>query len=132
MWPVHCVQYTRGAELAGDLNVDRVSHIVKKGTDPRYDSYSGFFDNGHHTATGLGDILKQRHVQRVFVLGLATDYCVNFTVLDALQLGYETVLIEDGCRGVNLNDGDVANAIETMRQQGADVRHSAQVLQETK
>ncbi len=132
MWPVHCVQNTRGAEFADDLNVDRVSYIFKKGTDPRYDSYSGFFDNGHHTATGLGDFVKQRHVQRVFVLGLATDYCVKFTVLDALQLGFETVFIDDGCRGVNLNDGDVANAIETMRQQGADVRQSAQVLQETK
>jgi len=129
LWPVHCVQNTTGADFAPGLNLDRVSEIFQKGTDPRYDSYSGFFDNGHHTATGLGDFLKQQGVQRVFVLGLATDYCVKFTVLDALQLGFETVLVEDGCRGVNLLEGDVAAAIATMQQQGAHVRQAAQILQ---
>jgi len=129
LWPVHCVQGTKGADFAPGLNRDNISEIFQKGTDPRYDSYSGFFDNGHHTATGMGDFLKHRKVQRVFVLGLATDYCVKFTVLDALQLGFETVLVEDGCRGVNLQEGDVTAAIATIRQQGADVRQAAQILQ---
>jgi nicotinamidase/pyrazinamidase len=124
LWPVHCVQGTPGASLAESLDQARIGSVVRKGDDRRYDSYSGFFDNGHRKATDLDGFLKGRGVSRVYILGLATDYCVKFTALDAVALGYETVLIEDGCRGVELNKGDVARALEEMRIAGVRVLRS--------
>ena len=121
LWPVHCVQGTRGAEFAEALETDRIARVFRKGTDPGIDSYSGFFDNGHRKATGLGDYLKERSVDHVFVLGLATDYCVKFTALDARSLGIETSLIEDGCRGVELQAGDVERAVADVRAAGVQV-----------
>jgi len=111
----------RGAELAAALKTDRVERIFQKGTDPAIDSYSGFFDNGHRKATGLGDYLRQRGVKSVHVAGLATDYCVKFTALDARFLGFETHLIQDASRGVNLNPGDVDTAIQHMRDAGVKI-----------
>ncbi|HHY86143.1 MAG TPA: bifunctional nicotinamidase/pyrazinamidase [Verrucomicrobia bacterium] len=119
LWPVHCVQNTRGAELAPGLNRDRIAKVFQKGTDPGIDSYSGFFDNGHRKSTGLGEWLREKGVTEVFVCGLATDYCVKFTALDALQFGFKTTLIEDASRGVNLRPDDVKNAIEEMKRAGA-------------
>ena len=118
LWPVHCVQNTPGAALVSGLETDRITRVFKKGTDRQIDSYSGFFDNGRRKATGLGDFLKERGVERVHVMGLATDYCVKFTALDARSLGFETVLIEDGCRGVGLKAGDVEAALAEMRAAG--------------
>lgn len=119
LWPVHCVQDTPGAEFAPGLDRTRWDRVFHKGTDPNTDSYSGFYDNAHRHATGLGDYLKQKGVQEVCVAGLATDYCVKFTVLDALALGFETFLIEDACRGVNLAPEDVQLAKEAMQTGGA-------------
>ncbi len=85
------------------------------------DSYSGFFDNGHRKSTGLDTWLKDRGVKSVHVCGLATDYCVKFTALDARQLGFETSLIENASRGVELHPGDVATAVEEMRQAGVEI-----------
>lgn len=118
LWPVHCVQNTPGAEFAPMLRRDRIAQVFTKGTDPGIDSYSGFFDNGHRRATGMGDWLKQRGVTQVFVCGIATDYCVKFTALDAVQLGFKTHLIEGASRGVDVKPGDVARAIEQMRSAG--------------
>ncbi len=118
LWPVHCVQNTAGADFAPGLDRAHITHIARKGTDPTIDSYSGFFDNGHRRATDLGDYLKTQGITDVYILGLATDYCVKFTALDAVQLGLQTYLIEDGCRGVNLQPGDVQRAIEEMRNAG--------------
>jgi nicotinamidase/pyrazinamidase len=128
LWPVHCVQGTRGAELAPALRRDRITKIFPKGTDAGIDSYSGFFDNGHRKATGLGDWLKSKGVTDVFVCGLATDYCVKFTALDAVGLGFKTHLVEDACRGVNLQRDDVQNAIEEMKQAGVTILQSADLL----
>lgn len=128
LWPVHCVQQTPGAAFAPGLAVERIAHIFQKGTDPGIDSYSGFFDNGHRKATGLGDFLRERRVARVFVLGLATDYCVKFTVLDACELGFDVTLIEDGCRAVNVRPGDDARAISAMRTAGAKIAASIELL----
>ena len=125
LWPLHCVQNTGGAAFAPGLQTRRITRIFPKGTDAEIDSYSGFFDNGHKKATGLGDYLRTREVTDVYVLGLATDYCVKATALDARQLGFATHLIVDGCRGVNLSAGDDARAIETMRAQGVRVVQSA-------
>jgi len=124
LWPAHCVQGTRGAELHEMLDKKRITAVFRKGIDPTIDSYSGFFDNGRKKATGLGDWIRDRKIRKLFVMGLATDFCVKFTVIDARQLGLEVVLVEDGCRGVNLVDGDHARAIAAMRDAGASVVHS--------
>jgi nicotinamidase/pyrazinamidase len=121
LWPVHCVQGTPGAEFVQSLDTRRIERIFQKGTDPAIDSYSGFFDNGHRKSTGLGDYLLGKNVTRVYVCGLATDYCVKFTALDARQLGFETFLIEDATRGVNVKPGDVPRAVEEMRSAGVDI-----------
>lgn len=128
LWPIHCVQNSFGAEFVAALHTDGISKVFVKGTDPEIDSYSGFFDNGHRRATGMGDWLKDQGITRVFVLGLATDYCVKFTALDALTLGFETYLIEDACRGVNLQPGDVDAAVAALRDKGVHVIQSAALL----
>lgn len=124
LWPVHCVQNSPGAEFAKDLRMLPTDRVFQKGTDPGIDSYSGFFDNGHRKSTGLDDYLKSKSVTDVFVAGLATDYCVKFTALDARSLGYRVHLIVDACRGVNLQPGDVDAAIEDMRKAGVIVTKS--------
>ncbi len=125
LWPVHCVQNTRGAELHDDLERGKISAVFRKGIDPEVDSYSGFYDNGHKKATGLADWLRQKRITRLYVLGLATDYCVKFTVLDARQLGFDVWLIEDGCRPVDLAPGDGERAKAEMRDRGATIITSA-------
>lgn len=119
LWPVHCVQNTPGAELAPGLNREWIARVFQKGTDPLIDSYSGFFDNGHRRATGMGEWLAGQGVTGVYLCGLATDYCVKFTALDALGLRLKTHVFEAACRGVNLRPGDVAAAVEEMKRAGA-------------
>ena len=121
LWPTHCVQHTDGAKLAANLNVDRITRVFPKGTQPEVDSYSGFFDNGRLRATGLGDFLYEQHVTEVYLAGLATDYCVKATALDACQLGFRTYVIKDACRGVNLQPGDDERALEEVRAAGGQV-----------
>lgn len=128
LWPIHCVQGSFGAEFAPGLNTDAFEVVFVKGTDTEIDSYSGFFDNGHRKATGLGDYLKEKSVEDVYILGLALDVCVKFTVLDALGLGFKTYLVEDGCRGVNLNEGDSDKALSEMREKGAIIAQSDQII----
>lgn len=129
LWPTHCVQGTPGAEFVPSLQRNRWDQVFAKGTDPQIDSYSGFFDNGRRQATGLRDYLRQKGVEEVFVAGLATDYCVKFTVLDALQLGFKTLLIEDACRGVNLQPDDVQAALSTMKSAGAEIVKAAKIIE---
>jgi nicotinamidase/pyrazinamidase len=128
LWPAHCVQHTPGAALAGGLGQGRIAKVFQKGTDAGIDSYSGFFDNGHRKSTGLGEWLKEQGVDEVFVCGLATDYCVKFTALDAARLGFRTNLIEDACRGVNLRADDVAKALAEAERAGAKIVQSADIL----
>jgi len=128
LWPVHCVQGTKGAELAPDLQTDSDTKIFTKGTDAAIDSYSGLFDNGQRKSTGLGEWLREQGVTEVFVCGLATDYCVKFTALDAARLGFKTHFIEDASRGVNLQPDDVKNAINEMRLAGIDIDQSTDIL----
>lgn len=127
LWPSHCVQGTPGSELHPGLDVERITRVFTKGTDARIDSYSGFFDNGHRKATGLGDYLKGERVSELFILGLATDYCVKWTALDARQLGFGVAVIEDGCRGVGLQPDDVPRALEEMRAAGARIVRSVDI-----
>jgi nicotinamidase/pyrazinamidase len=128
LWPIHCVQDSFGAEFVQELNQEKITKVFTKGTDPTIDSYSGFFDNDHRKATGMGDWLKEQGIDTVYVMGLATDYCVKFTALDALELGFTTYLIEDASRGVNLSPGDVDNAVAEMSEKGVKVIHSTQIL----
>jgi nicotinamidase/pyrazinamidase len=127
LWPVHCVQGTPGAELAPGLDRDKIARVFQKGTDPEIDSYSGFYDNGHRKATGLGEFLREQEVKDVYILGLATDYCVKFTALDARREGFSAYLIEDGCRGVELKPGDVDRAIDELRRDGVAILQGGQI-----
>ncbi len=127
IWPSHCVQNTHGAELRHELDRSKLTHIVQKGTDANIDSYSGFFDNGHTKATGLGAWLNERWVKQVYILGLATDFCVKYTALDARQLGFDVWLIEDGCRSVELRPGDGERAIAEMKGAGVAVVESGAI-----
>ena len=124
LWPIHCVQDSFGAAFVYSLHVHKIDKIFTKGTDAEIDSYSGFFDNGHQKATGLHKYLQQKKVKEVYVMGLATDYCVKFTALDALDLGYKTYLVADGCRGVNIEVNDVEKALKEMSDKGAEIINS--------
>jgi nicotinamidase/pyrazinamidase len=115
------VQGTPGAEFCPGLDTSAVAQVFRKGTDPTIDSYSGFFDNGHRKSTGMGEYLKHHRVDRVYVCGLATDYCVKHTALDAIDLGFDVYLIEDASRGVELHAGDVRRAVDEMREVGVKV-----------
>ncbi len=101
LWPDHCVQGTRGAELADDLHMNAVESIFRKGLDPAIDSYSGFFDNGRKKSTGLADYLRGKGIKTVYITGLAGDFCVAFTALDAIDEGFETFLVEDATRPID-------------------------------
>jgi nicotinamidase/pyrazinamidase len=127
LWPVHCVRDTPGAAFSDTLNAGRIDRVIRKGTHRKLDSYSGFFDNARRGATDLEDLLRQKGVGRVFLCGLATDYCVRATVLDALELGFQTHLVLDGCRGVDVRPGDVERAIKEMGSAGARVTASTEV-----
>lgn len=122
LWPMHCVQNTGGALFAPGLDTRKIARVFPKGMNPRVDSYSGFFDNGRRAGTGLAEWLRAQGVTALTVCGLATDYCVKFTVLDAQREGFAVTLCTAVCRGVNLTPGDVERAIEEMRTAGAEVR----------
>ena len=128
LWPVHCVQGSSGAAFSAQLRTERFSKVFRKGIDPGIDSYSGFFDNGKKRATGLTEYLRDRSVNQLFICGLATDYCVKFSALDSIDSGICTHVIEDACRGVELNPGDSAAAIAEMRQAGVSIVESASLV----
>ncbi|CRX39359.1 bifunctional nicotinamidase/pyrazinamidase [Estrella lausannensis] len=119
LWPDHCVQGSKGAEIVSSLDVTKLAAVIPKGTDPDIDSYSAFFDNGHKKATGLDPFLKEKGVKELYIAGLATDYCVKFSTLDALALGYDVFVVIDACRAVNLNPLDEQEAISEMQSRGA-------------
>lgn len=128
LWPVHCVQNTPGADLHPRLDRTRIDHQVRKGTESHIDSYSGFYDNGQRRSTGLGELLRRRGVTDVYLCGLATDYCVKYTALDAARLGFRTWLIRDAVRGIDLHPGDVDLALTEMQKHGVRVIESADIL----
>ncbi len=121
LWPAHCVQGTPGADFAPELNIGKINKVFRKGTDKTIDSYSGFFDNNRKKSTGLESYLKEKEVTEVYIVGLATDYCVKFTALDAVSLGFKTAVILSACRGVNLKPGDVQAAIAEMKRKGVKI-----------
>lgn len=127
LWPDHCVQDTAGADFVDSLATERFDKVIQKGTDPRYDSYSGFYDNGHEKATGLTAFLRDRDVDTIYVAGVATDYCVKFTVLDGCRDDFDTHLVVDACRGVVNEAGDIEKAVAQMVEAGATVVSAAMV-----
>ncbi len=128
LWPVHCVQESWGAEFAPGLAeaAGRIDHVVYKGTDSAIDSYSAFFDNGHLRSTGLEDYLRNRQVDTLYVLGLATDYCVRWSAEDALRLGFKVWIVQDGCRAVEPDKQQVV--FEELCRQGARLTTSKELV----
>lgn len=130
LWPDHCVQHTHGAAFAGELDTQRIERVFHKGADPRVDSYSAFFDNGNKHATGLADYLREHGLTDVYIAGLATDYCIKYSALDAARLGFKTFVIADACRAVNMHPGDDARALDEMRVAGVRVIESTELLRD--
>ena len=122
MWPDHCVQGTPGAEFHPDLDRTKVTHIIQKGKNAEFDSYSAFQDNNHFMKTGLDDFLKYHDIQLVEIAGLALDYCVKATCLDAVQNGYITCLHFNGTKAVNVKPDNGRDAVYEMLQ------HSVTIL----
>jgi nicotinamidase/pyrazinamidase len=126
LWPDHCVQGTPDAALDPDLNIPRAELILRKGFHPDVDSYSAFEEADRKTSTGLKGYLEQRGIKTLFVTGLATDFCVAWTALDARKSGFETYVIEDACRGIDLN-GSLTAAWKEMEKNGVKRIQSAAI-----
>ena len=116
LWPDHALQGSANAALHRDLDLTRVEAIIRKGFRPALDSYSAFFENDHATATGLDGWLRQRGFRRVFLVGLATDFCVAWSAEDAARLGYEVTIIEDACRGIGIPTGGGRTTLDGARE----------------
>lgn len=117
LWPDHCIQDTPGADLHPELDVAHCELILRKGFRREIDSYSAFFENDHRTPTGLAGYLRERGLTRLFVVGLATDFCVAYSAIDARRLGFEVTVIEAGCRGIDVH-GSLATAWKRMEEAG--------------
>jgi nicotinamidase/pyrazinamidase len=120
LWPDHCLQGTHGAAFHPDLNTTRADVIIRKGMNPAIDSYSAFFENDHTTPTGLHGYLQTRGITDLTLVGLATDYCVNYSAIDAAGLGYRVRVELDACRAIDLN-GSLSDALSGMKRAGVDV-----------
>jgi len=127
LWPDHCVQNSLGADFHPGLETKRITKVFYKGIDKNIDSYSAFYDNAHLRSTGLGEYLRDHRVEEVYLLGLATDYCVKFSTLDAVQLQFKVFVITDACRGVELQSGDSEKALKEMQAVGAWLIKSAAI-----
>jgi nicotinamidase/pyrazinamidase len=128
LWPDHCVQGSPGAAFHPGLDTARASIILRKGFRPQLDSYSCFFENDRTTPTGLDGALKSLGLRSLYIAGLATDFCVLYTVLDAIRLGYSIYIVEDAVRGVDFPPGNVARAFAVMRRAGASTIASEALL----
>lgn len=120
LWPDHCIQGTRGAEVHPALRLPQAELILRKGFRADIDSYSAFFENDHSTPTGLAGYLRERRLNRVFLAGLAYDFCVGFSALDARRLGFAATVIRQACRGIDIN-GSLRNIENQIREAGVDI-----------
>ena len=119
LWPDHCVQGSKGAEFHPELNIQQANAIIRKGSDPRIDSYSAFFENDRKTPTGLDGYLKSLEIEKINLVGLATDFCVNYSAQDAANLGYKVSVLEKMCRAIDLK-GSLAAAKSEMQNCGVE------------
>jgi len=124
LWPDHCVQGSHGAELHPELAIAPAELILRKGYRVEVDSYSAFYENDRRTPTGLAGYLRERGLRRLFLAGLATDYCVHYSALDGRREGFEVVLLLDACRGLD-TQGSLARALSAMRAAGVEIREDA-------
>lgn len=125
LWPVHCLQNSWGAKLHPELKTAKIEAIFRKGTDPEIDSYSAFYDNGHQKTTGLAGYLKEKGVDELYFCGLAAEICVYFSVIDALDEGFESTIIEDATRA--LNPADFENAKKNILEKGGKITVSVNI-----
>lgn len=127
LWPDHCVQNSPGASFHSALDVARIDEVIRKGTDPGIDSYSGFFDNGHLRETGLRSLLESRGVTDLWLMGLATDFCVKYTALDGVTAGFDVTVVRDGVRAVDRSHGDGEAALAEMNAAGCGITSSLEI-----
>ena len=127
LWPRHCVQGTHDAEFHPELNISTAQLIIRKGFHPDIDSYSAFMEADRKTPTGLKGYLKEHQIDTVYIVGIATDFCVAWTALDAAQMGFKTYVIEDACKAIDLNDS-LQHAWQIMREQGINRIQSSAIL----
>jgi len=134
LWPRHCEQGTQGAEFHPNLDATRITYVVEKGTQPKIDSYSGFFDNARQNETRLKSLLNEithgvaSSSVELVVCGLALDYCVKATALDAAELGFDTSVVIDACRAVNINEGDDLKALQELARANVTIVESRELL----
>ncbi|MFW5804861.1 MAG: bifunctional nicotinamidase/pyrazinamidase [bacterium] len=126
LWPPHCIQGTEGSELANDLEKDKIQKIFRKGIDPKIDSYSAFFDNGHKRSTGLHEYFQENGVDTVYIAGLAADVCVRFSANDAIDLGYRVFIVKDATRVIDKKGGEEAE--KQLSEKGVQYVESKQIL----
>jgi nicotinamidase/pyrazinamidase len=127
LWPDHCIQNTPGAEFSSQLNTKKIQKVFLKGVDPEIDSYSAFYDNVHLRSTGLEAYLRSLHVDEIVIVGLATEYCVKYSALDAIELGFKTYVATDACMGIHLQSEDVNLAIKQMESAGIHIQSSSNI-----
>ncbi len=128
LWPDHCIRETGGAELHPDLKRSEINIILHKGTQIGLDSYSAFYDNDHRSSTGLDGYMKGLGLEKIFICGLATDYCVFFSAMDAASLGFETFVIRDASRGVDVPEGNIEKSASIMKEAGVRLIESTELL----
>lgn len=127
LWPKHCVQGTRDAEFHPHLNIPTAQLIIRKGCHQNIDSYSGFMEADRKTPTGLNGYLREHQINTVFIVGIATDFCVAWTAIDAAELGFDTYVIEDACKAIDLN-GSLQQAWQDMSQKGVHRIEASSIL----
>lgn len=128
LWPDHCVQQTKGAEFRHDLETRYIRAVIRKGMDPRIDSYSTFRDNAKRAHTGLDGYLRSLGVEEVFLTGLATDFCVYYSAMDAIEMGFRPTIILDATRGIDLPSGSMAKKLQAFEANGGRVIEARDVL----
>jgi nicotinamidase/pyrazinamidase len=125
LWPDHCIQGSEGAEFHPDLDMRRIEAIFRKGMDPEIDSYSGFYDNGHRKSTGLAGYLREKGATELYFCGLAADFCVYFSVKDALKENFAAILLKDATRP--LDEQEFKKIIEELREKGVEIKKSSEI-----
>jgi nicotinamidase/pyrazinamidase len=118
LWPDHCVQNSKGAEFHKDLKVELANKVIQKGMNPKVDSYSGFQDNDKKSETELRRYLKSLSIKRIFICGLALDYCCYFTAMDGIDFGFDVIFLVNMTKGIDLPEGNIKNTLENMRRKG--------------